>query len=125
MNTKYSTENMNIARSTANAIIRREGEGKFSPLHSQDYKAMDMPIDPQSFKLLDSLCEALMFANTADSERSTMPSDISSGRGCFGHIQKAIHSVLVAHGLPIPDEVNWGGNESFLADLLIAVDASI
>lgn len=115
---------MHVARSLSRAIVRRLSEGKSVDVGAKEYEAMDMPVGPHAFKLLDELCECLMFANTADSDRSSMPSDISSGRGCFGHIHKAIDAVLVAHGLPLPEEVNWGGNESFLADLLIAVRES-
>ena len=121
----FSCENMHICRSLARAIVRRNGEGKSSPNAIEEWDAMNMPVDPQSFQLLDNLCEMLGFANTADADRSTMPSDISSQRGCYGHISNAINAVLVAHMLPIPDEVNWCGNESRLADLFIAVKESI
>lgn len=82
-------------------------------------------IDAQTGALLSALCGALCRANTADSDTSTMPSDISAQAGCYGHIRKAIDSVLVAHGLPIPDEVNWGGHADWFADLLVAVEESI
>jgi hypothetical protein len=76
--------------------------------------------DTVSTAILRNLCEALRLANTADADcNPDTPSDIASQHGAFGHIARAITSVLASHGYAMPSEVNWGGHGNTWFDDLV------
>ncbi len=79
----------------------------------------DTLFDKDTVALLKLLTEALRIANTADADGVDMPEIISSQHGAYGHIHAAITSVVNAHGMAMPSEVNWCGHGSTWYDDLV------
>lgn len=71
--------------------------------------------------LASYLCESLSLLNAADADGNALPSFLSAQTSAYGDVYNALSKVVNALGHPMPAEVNWGGNEHYLMDLLVAI----
>ena len=71
--------------------------------------------------LTSYLCESLRLLNAADADGSAIPSFLASQTSAYGDVYNALSKVVNSLGHPMPMEVNWGGSEYYLMDLLVAI----